>query len=122
MNISSTIKTARHFDANRPFGATPMTKQPSNPINPDTLEVCSDPLPAGRASPGFKYEKVFAGMTMGQCVKCKPDEVGRVSGSLKKWISMNSRVGMVRSMKNYGDGMGRVWWIPGQAVTRRKAA
>lgn len=125
MNIANTIKNPRHGDANRPFGATPMTKRPPNPTNPETLKICNDPLPLGRASPGFKYAGVFAQMTLGQCVKCAPAEVGRVSGALKKWISMQSQGGVVRTIKNYGDGMGRVWWVTGTAQARpagRKAA
>ena len=95
-----------------------MTKQPAKPTDPDTLVICNDPLPTGRASPGFKYAGLFSGMQVGQCVKCRPNEIGRVAGALKKWLSMKPQGGAVRSIKDYGDGMGRVWWIAGQPMKR----
>jgi hypothetical protein len=112
--IATTIKTPRHFDANRPFGATPMTKQAIKPTDPDKLEICSDPLPAGRANPGNKYEALYSQLTLGQCIKCQPGEVGRVANSLRKWVKGQRQGGTVRSIRDYGDGKGRVWWIAAQ--------
>lgn len=118
--LAETIKTPRHFDANRPFGATPMTKQAAKLTDPSTLTICNDALPVGRASPGFKYAPLFSAMKVGQCVKCQPDEVGRIAGALKKWIEMQGGRGMVRSSKDYGDGQGRVWWLEGAIQKRVK--
>jgi hypothetical protein len=119
VNITATIKTKRNGDANRPFGEAHMGKKPTKFTDPNALVICSDPLPEGRASSGCKYQSLFEKMTMGQCVKCSTNEVGRVSGALKKWASMQVQGGSVRSMKNYGDGMGRVWWLPAKAETSK---
>jgi hypothetical protein len=122
MSITTTIKTPRHHDANRPFGATPMIKQPTKPTDPATLTICNDPLPAGRASPEPKYNAKFQELKIGQAVKCKPEEVGRIAGALKKWVSEQPGGGMVRSIKHYPkDGLGRVWWLEGAPVKRTKS-
>lgn len=97
-----------------------MIKQPPKPTDPATLTICNDPLPAGRASPEPKYAAKFRELKIGQALKCKPEEVGRIAGALKKWVSEQPGGGMVRSIKNYGDGMGRVWWLKGAPVTREK--
>ena len=120
MNLATTIKTARHHDANRPFGASPMIKQPAKPTDPATLQICNDPLPDGRASPEPKYDAVFSKLAVGQAIKCQPEEIGRIAGALKKWIKTQPGGGMVRSVKNYGDGMGRVWWLDGEVKKREK--
>jgi len=111
MNIAETIKTPRHHDANRPFGAAKMIKQPSKPIDPALLEICNDPIPSHRASPGNKYEAVLKTMKIGQCIKCPPGAVGSVSGAVRKWIRVNKLPATVKSMTNYGDGLGRVWML-----------
>lgn len=111
MNIATTIKTPRHHDANRPFGAAPMVKQPPKLTDPDTLTICNDPLPVSRASPPHKYEPLFAQLKPGQAVKCTPDEVGRVTSALRKWLTNHKKPGRIRSIKDYGDGMARVWLL-----------
>lgn len=97
-----------------------MIKQPPKPTDPATLQICNDPLPAGRASPEPKYDAVFSKLAVGQSIKCQPEEIGRIAGALKKWVATQPGGGMVRSVKNYGDGLGRVWWLEGAAVKRTK--
>ena len=111
MNIAETIKTPRHHDANRPFGKAPMTKQPVKPTDPSTLTICNDPIPSHRASPGNKYEAVLKTMKIGQCIKCLPEEVGRIQGAMRKYIELHKINATVRTIKNYGDGFGRVWML-----------
>jgi hypothetical protein len=112
MNIATTIKTPRHHDANRPFGAAPMVKQPVKLTDPTTLEICDDPLPAARASCGNKYEPLFKAMKLGQAIKCQPTEIGRLGGALRKYVHVNKINAHVKTIKNYGDGKGRVWMLP----------
>lgn len=109
MNLIDTIKNAHHQGAHRTFGAAHMVKQPMKRIDPSTLEVCDDPIPGHRASSGNKYETVLLSLKHGQCVKCAPSEVGGVAGALRKLIEHKKLTGAVRTMKNYGDGKGRVW-------------
>lgn len=118
-SIASTIKNPRHFDANRPFGAAPMTRQPTRHTDPSTIEICDDPIPGSRASCGNKYEAIFSNLKIGQALKCQPIEVNRMSNGLRKWIQDKGIQGAVRSMKDYGDGKGRVWLL---AVAEPKAA
>lgn len=111
MNIEDIIKTPRHGDANRPFGTAPMVKTPVKPTDPSMLEVCDDPIPAHRASAGNKYEAVLKTLKLGQCIKCAPSEIGRISSALRKYIAVNKNNATVRTIKNYGDGKGRVWML-----------
>jgi hypothetical protein len=114
MNLSTTIKTPRHHDANRPFGATPMvkTKQATKYVDPATLVICSDPLPAGRALPKLKYEDVFSKLKPGQCVKCEPEQTGKLSSSLRKYMERHNIKGSIKSVTRYPtDQMGRVWMM-----------
>lgn len=111
MNISDTIKNARKQGANRPFGEAKMIKQPAKQIDPALLEICNDPIPSHRASPGNKYEAVLKTMKIGQCIKCPPEAVGSVAGAVRKWITVNKLPATVKSMTNFGDGSGRVWML-----------
>lgn len=93
-----------------------MVKAPMKRIDPSTLVVCDDPLPGHRASCGNKYEEVLMSLKHGQCVKCAPSAVGGVAGALRKLIEHKKVTGTVRTMKNYGDGLGRVWLMPAKAT------
>ena len=117
MNIQDTIQSARHHHgAHRPFGAH-MTKAPAKPTNPETLQICDDPMPASRVHTGKKYEALFAKMTLGQSIKCAPSEVGQVSGAMRKFLERNPSIkAVVRTVKNYGDGKGRVWMLAAKPV------
>lgn len=102
----------------------PITGADMNPkaktLDADTLTICNDPLPASRARPGGKYDELLKNMKVGQCIKCAPDDIGTISSALRKWIDQHNIKATTRSMKNYGDGMGRVWMIalPPQALKR----
>ena len=110
-SIAATIKNAGARGANRPFGAAHMTRQPTKHTDPATIEICDDPLPGSRASCGNKYEALFSSMKIGQALKCQPIEVNRMSNGLRKWVRDKKIKGAVRSMKDYGDGKGRVWLV-----------
>ena len=80
------------------------------------MEICNDPLPANRVVVGKKYDAKFQEMKPGQCLKVPTKQVGRVTNSLRKWISTCGRTLHVRSVAHYpGDlGMGRVWLMDGE--------
>ena len=109
MNIADTIRNARQRGAHRPFKDAKMTRAQTKRIDPSTLVVCNDPIPGHRASCGNKYETVLKSLKYGQCVKCAPSAVGGVAGALRKMIELGKVAGVVRTMRDYGDGMGRVW-------------
>lgn len=110
-SIGHNIKTALRHGPHRPFGITPMTKQPIKPTDPSTLQICDDPLPAHRYS-SKKYDDVLSQMKIGQCLKCKLDEVERISGAVRNFIKEKKLKAKVCSVKDYGDGFGRVWMLP----------
>ena len=98
-----------------------MTKQPVKPTDPSTLEICNDPLPAARASSGNKYEPLFKAMKLGQAIKCQPTEVGRLGGALRKYVELHALNGTVKTIKDYGDGKGRVWLLAIEAKAKLTA-
>ena len=92
------------------------------PFDLAKCEITSDPLPVGRASPDGKYKDAFAKLKPGQCIKVPPDKVSLIQGALRKYIAnhLDESKFTVRTIKNYGDGMGRVWLIDGQLKARGK--
>ena len=111
MNIADTIRNARAQGAHRPFKDAKMIKDPVKPTDPKTLVICDDPLPTHRASCGNKYEPTIKAMKVGQAIKCLPSEVGRVAGAMRKFIKTNNMAATVKTIKDYGDGKGRVWMV-----------
>lgn len=89
-----------------PFTGAPM--RPVDHVDPDSLAITNDPLPAGRAKTN-KYSAVLDKLKPGQCIKCKAEHVGAVASAVKKHIENNRLDCTVRLTKNYGDGLGRVW-------------
>lgn len=83
------------------------------PFDLSKCEITSDPLPVSRTLPDGKYKAVFESLKPGQCVKVPPDQVSRIANAMRKHIGQFSDKTrfVVRSIKNYGDGMGRVWLI-----------
>jgi hypothetical protein len=116
MSIAQTIQHARNHGAHRPFGAAPMTKTAAKPTDPDTLLICDDPLPTSRLHAGKKYEPTFERMRLGQSINCASDQVGHVSGAMRKFVQVRKLQAVVRTVKNYGDGRGRVWMLADKPV------
>lgn len=112
MNIADTIANAHQRGAHRPFKDAKMTHAQTKRTDPASLVICNDPLPSHRASPGNKYEPTIRAMQVGQAIKCWPNEVGRVSGAMRKYIEANGVKAKVASTKRYeADGLGRVWMV-----------
>jgi len=114
------------FAGNRhPITGASMTpkKAPAVFVDPEQLSICNDPLPNHRAKPGGKYDEILKNLKVGQCIKCPPADVGKITGALRKFIGEGGDVkGAIRSMSNYGDGMGRVWLVALPAKTPKAAA
>mgnify|MGYP001767424950 CR=1 FL=1 len=91
---------------------TPKVKTPKKPpvlVNVEELVIASDPLPTGRAAPQHKYEAKFKAMKVGQNIVCKPDEVGKISCAMRKYIAVNNIKARVITQQIGTDGKGRVW-------------
>ena len=81
-------------------------------LDVESLTICDDPLPKSRANPGNKYAPIFAQLKVGQCLKCKTEDVGRIGNAIRKWIENNQLPYTFRVMRRYhSDGQGRVWLL-----------
>lgn len=94
-------------------------RKPANYIDPDAdLEICDDPMPLSvkRTSDG-KYTAKFKSLKPGQSLKVAPENVGRVSGALRKYAESLGPKGkyIVRHVNQYpGDASARcarVWLL-----------
>lgn len=103
---------------------TPDRKSPAKraEIEIGQLEICGDPLPASRSSPGAKYVPLFTRLKPGQAIKCKPEECTRIAHAMRKWITQNELPYIMRLQVRYhADGQGRVWLLdaPEKAETTK---
>lgn len=104
------------FVNNKPPFKQPRRK-PSPPAFADVsqVEICDDPLPEVRATPGSKYEPVFERMKVGQAIACRSEDVGKIANGMKKWIDRKGlKDHVIRTTKAYecaGDLKGRVWLL-----------
>lgn len=60
-----------------------------------------------------KYDANFAAMQPGQAIKCCPKEVDQVASAMKRYIGRTGVKAHVKTAKDYGDGMARVWLMGG---------
>ena len=79
-------------------------------IDVNTLVIETTPLPTKRLFGAKKYQAIFSKLTPGQNIRCLPDQVGRISQALRKYIKDNELPDVcVISETNGKDGKGRVW-------------
>lgn len=92
-------------------------------VDTNKLSICADPIPAGRAIIKGKYDHLFKEMKPGQAIKCDPDSVQRIRGAMVKFFNVRGIKGMnVKTMRDYGDGMGRVWMLAAPEKKLKAAA
>lgn len=93
-------------------------------IDPELLSIGNDEYTGQRASPEGKYDALFRSMKSGQCIKCEPQEIGRITNALRKWLQVNKRDDKfeVRSMARYHtDQRGRVWMLAKEQQLKKVA-
>lgn len=88
------------------------TRMPNIPVNLELLTICNDPIPTHRAQTEGKYDALLKSLKPGQCIKCPTTDVERIGNAIRKHIERHHPTCMLRSMRDYGDGMGRVWMLP----------
>ena len=100
-----------------PGKPTPRSKQPRKPIDLTMLSMCSDPIPEHRRVENkmSKYAPLLKRMHAGECIKCPSNQVTTIVKSIVRVAKRHYPNHELRSMSNYGDGMGRVWMLPKQA-------
>ena len=86
------------------------------------MVICDDPLPTHRVIVGKKYDPLIRAMKMGQAIKCLPSEVGGVAGAMRKYIESKKLAAHVKTVKDYGDGKGRVWMRADEPATDTQPA
>lgn len=114
-------KNARKCPADKDRSAPPAPPagQSARPkqhlVNPGALQICDDPLPDDYwsvATPG-KYDAKFALLKPGQALRCAIGETPAVAHALRKHLARRNIKHMaVRTVRDYGDGAGRVWLVP----------
>ena len=77
-------------------------------FDPSSLQICNDPIPAHRSVKEGKYKAIFDKLKVGQAIKVPSANAQTVATALRKEVNGKYAV---KSMHNYGDGMGRVWLL-----------
>ena len=124
--------------ANNPFAIAPVTQPPIKltpkrrakgeaakayqAINTTELSICDDPVTGSRPVVGTKYGAILAALKPGQAIKCPTAAVGHLCGAMRKNISTKGLTHIVRSTRDYGDGMGRVWMLEAPKAPAAKTA
>lgn len=101
----------------KPAKAPQTGKAVYQPIDPATLTICNDPVLSTKPVVGTKYGDILAALKVGQAIKCPPNAVGHLCGAMRKHIKTMGLTHIVRSTKDYGDGLGRVWMLAAPTTT-----
>ena len=101
-----------------PIKANPPMKTPIH-FDPSTLSICDDPIPTHRLIVDGKYKAIFQKLKVGQALKVNSKHTQTVAGSLRTFVAGKHAV---KSVKDYGDGMGRVWLIDLPKKTKKVPA
>lgn len=81
------------------------------PISVNGLRIANIPFPESRKFSGYKYDKTFEQMEVGDAIVCSIRELGPVSTAMRGWLDRTKREGVVRTARNtpkQGDGC--IWW------------
>lgn len=113
-----------------PFAAPPAPpaqakrEKPVNlPVDFSQLSMSNDPLPAHKQSAKrmSKYAPLLEKMQAGECVKCPRENVVFLVKSMSRLVGKHYPDYVLRSVMDYGDGMGRVWMLPKPEKLKVKA-
>ena len=121
VGLSETSLGALPLNQPKPTMKTPAKKikAPSQYTDLAALQITNDAMPASRCAPMHKYHAVFERMHFGQCVRCATEDVGKVSGAMRKYLEIKRKTALVRTVMRYTDpktgvedgGFGRVWMM-----------
>lgn len=96
-----------------PFPQVPRAKRKPQRVEPDLLKVERGvPPPRVGTRPGrSKFDALFDGMKVGDCVVCEPGEREHIRGAMLKWAKKRGKQIAVRSQTTCTDGAARVWML-----------
>ena len=108
------------FSGDNPFSGIPKQHQKAQMAtqkkptikhgNLPKFEICTDPIVPRRVPDGM-YPKILKSLKPGECIKCSMDDVGRIANALRDHVAKQMPDFCIKSTRDYGDGMGRVWLI-----------
>lgn len=115
----TTAKT-RFANGINPFAAPPapiQTKREklvNRPVDFARLSMCDDPMPEHKKPDKrtSKYAPMLERMQAGKCVKCPRENVSFLVKNMSRLVNKHYPGYVLRSVMDYGDGMGRVWLMP----------
>lgn len=82
-------------------------------IDVATLVIEDTPRPSKPPTRDGKFTHLFKQLKPGQCIRCKPEEVGAIANSLGDWLLKSGKSNVLgrSAMRQCEDGFGRVWLI-----------
>jgi len=81
----------------------------------DALLIVNDKPRSGRVGHEYKYDQTFLAMRPGQAIKCAPNDVSSIASAMRRFVVRTGANVCVKTVPDYGDGMGRVWMMEGKA-------
>lgn len=90
----------------------------------EKMSLCDDPIRHNRLPTGSKYDALFAeALKTGKAIKTPGGEATPLSNVARGWLKRHNHDGItLRSVNNYGDGFGRVWFIKDETTTKKGRA
>lgn len=77
------------------------------------IEICNDPFVI-RKTTGSIYDELFDKLKIGQCLKCKADDVDKTVSALRTYVKRKQLKAKVKSTEMYTnvEPKGRIWLLP----------
>lgn len=84
-------------------------KKPQVLTDFNAIKKTRDPYQTSKTREMGKWDKLFQGISEGDCFVMPTEEVARASSALRKWLKTNDIDGLIRQRSKCEDGQGRVW-------------
>ena len=89
-----------------------MAKHIKGSIDPTALSFTDEPYRGRIRQDTSKYAEIFSQAKPNKRLRCPRGTAARIASQFKKWLEKSgTKEPVVRSVENYGDGFGGVWWI-----------
>ena len=89
------------------------TTKKTRSIDIEKLSISPEPYPGRRIAARSKYAEIFNDLPQNQRLRCPIDTAAALANMLKKHLARKGlKSAVVRSINDFGDGEGGVWWMP----------